>query len=358
MRWKHVVAGVVVTVAAIAAAPSTVGARRDGGTVNVVVRGVEPFVIQDVNGDLRGFSVDLAREIAHDAGYTVAFTVVSTVTQQLDAVKNGTADAAIGAITITSAREDIVDFSQPTFESGIQIAVADRSQSLSAGMIADQVFTRFLLGILILMVVGTLLTGLAIWLLERRRNPDFAGGGWRGAFEGVWWATVTLFTIGYGDKVPKRGLSRLIAMVWMFAGVLMVATLTAEVTANLTVDRIDGDISSITQLYDKHVVTITDSTSADLLKRNGVGFTTVDDPGEAILMVEKREVDAFVYDAAVLQYLASRNPGVRVTGPIVQFESYGIAFAPGSPLRKPVNRALLQLREDGTYKRLFDTYFG
>ncbi len=38
-------------------------------------------------------------------------------------------------------------------------------------------------------------------------------------------------------------------------------------------------------------------------------------------------------------------------------EDYGIALPLGSPWRKRVNAALLQMREDGTYQRLYEKWF-
>ena len=49
---------------------------------------------------------------------------------------------------------------------------------------------------------------------------------------------------------------------------------------------------------------------------------------------------------------------MRIAGPILEPEAYGIAFPSGSALRETVNQALLVVREDGTYARLFDNYFG
>jgi len=47
-----------------------------------------------------------------------------------------------------------------------------------------------------------------------------------------------------------------------------------------------------------------------------------------------------------------------VVGPIFQDESYGIALPTGSPLREPINEALLTLRQDGTYDAICERWFG
>jgi voltage-gated potassium channel len=47
------------------------------------------------------------------------------------------------------------------------------------------------------------------------------------ALDGLWWAVVTVTTVGYGDLVPKTETGRLIGTVVMFAGIGFVAVLTA-----------------------------------------------------------------------------------------------------------------------------------
>jgi hypothetical protein len=60
-------------------------------------------------------------------------------------------------------------------------------------------------------------------LLERHRNSDVERRGRRGASAGIWWASVTLFTVEYGDAVLRRLPSRVVTITWMFTGVLFVA---------------------------------------------------------------------------------------------------------------------------------------
>ena len=328
-------------------------------TVRVAVRPIAPFVTQSSDGELSGFSVDLARAIAAKGGVGLRFVVVKTVQDQLAALQDGEADAAIGAISITAKREDSVDFSQPMFQTGIQIAVTDKPAGFSFRTLADQVFTRSLLVVILIIVLGTFMTGTIVWLLERKRgNNEFSQPGWRGVFDGIWWSTVTLFTIGYGDKVPRRLTSRLIAIAWMFCGILLVATLTAEVTAGLTVDQLDQRITSLSDLAGKHVVSVEGTTSGDLLSSKGIEYDAVDDIEQAYDDVAADRADAVVYDAAVLRYSIAQRGGVRLVGDLLKPENYGIAFPNGSPLREPVNRGLLSVSEDGTYDRLVDSYFG
>jgi voltage-gated potassium channel len=47
------------------------------------------------------------------------------------------------------------------------------------------------------------------------------------AWDGVWWAIVTVTTVGYGDTFPQTDAGRLIAIAVMFVGIGFIAILTA-----------------------------------------------------------------------------------------------------------------------------------
>lgn len=322
------------------------------------VRLLEPFVIERSDGSLGGFSIDLAREIARLTDSDIEFVIVDSVGAQLSAVEEGRADAAIGAISITAERESRLDFSQPMFSSGIQIAIPGSADRISFRRILAQLFNPNVLFLLLGVTGVAIVLGTIVWLIERRDNPDFEGSGAHGAFGGIWWAIVTLFTIGYGDQVPRRIASRLLAMLWMLIGVLAIATLTAEVTANVTVDRIEIGVDDVADLADKDVLTIPGTTSDDFLRSNGVVPRPVAEPIDAVGELERGDADAFVFDAAIIRYLVAESTSMELAGPVLQPESYGIAFPEDSVRVEQVDQALLTLRENGTYARLELAYFG
>ena len=70
-------------------------------------------------------------------------------------------------------------------------------------------------------------------------------------------------------------------------------------------------------------------------------------------------VQTMVFDTPTLQYLAAKrgNGVLRFVGPIFAPQKYGIAVPDGGPLRKRINKALLEMYEDGRYRALYDKWF-
>lgn len=78
---------------------------------------------------------------------------------------------------------------------------------------------RALSGCLILIVGAALIAAALMHFAEHEAQPDKFGT----KPDSLWWAIVTLGTVGYGDAVPITVLGRLIASLTIFCGLLMVA---------------------------------------------------------------------------------------------------------------------------------------
>lgn len=326
--------------------------------LKVVTKAIEPFVFV-VNGEVNGFSIDLWEALAYDTGLQFEYEIVTTVQEQLDAVEHNKADVAIAAITITEKREESVDFSHSYFESGLGILTHRRGETRFSDILrvlSSPPILRILAGLIINVIVGAHV----IWLIERRRNPEFPRSYPKGVWEGIWWSAVTITTVGYGDKIPISRLGRVVAMFWMFAGLFIIANFTAGVTTELTFQRLHGTINGPEDLPGKHIVTVEGSTANAWLTDRRIKHSTVETVDDAYALLDNRIAQAVVYDYPVLLFRALQHPdrGYIVPGDAFNTEVYGIALPQGSPLREEINRSLLRLKEGGVYDEIYAKWYG
>ena len=61
--------------------------------------------------------------------------------------------------------------------------------------------------------------------------------------DGLWWALVTITTVGYGDITPLTNLGRIIASALMVMGIGFIATITAAVSSYFISSFGDKDIT-------------------------------------------------------------------------------------------------------------------
>ena len=85
---------------------------------------------------------------------------------------------------------------------------------------------------------------IAVHLLERDGQPGFSS-----VWDGLWWATVTITTTGYGDIVPRTALGRVIAVMVILTGFGLVPTVTAMVATIFVTRRLKEErgLEQITQ---------------------------------------------------------------------------------------------------------------
>jgi voltage-gated potassium channel len=78
---------------------------------------------------------------------------------------------------------------------------------------------RALIGCFVILLGATLISATAMHLVEQYAQPQKFGT----IPDAMWWAIVTLGTIGYGDVVPITPLGRLVAGATIFGGLIMIA---------------------------------------------------------------------------------------------------------------------------------------
>ncbi|MBA2270258.1 MAG: transporter substrate-binding domain-containing protein [Chthoniobacterales bacterium] len=352
-------------VAAHAQEPAPPPAASPRKPLTVVTRTITPFVIEK-NGRLAGYSIELWGRVVREARLPfdpdTGYKVVENVTQMLDELRSGRANAGVAAVSITSEREKAIDFSYPFKESGLQILTKEQPGS-SFSKIVGGLFKGDILWLLGGLFIVLLLNSHIIWFLERKKNAEsFPEGYVAGIWEAVWWSICTIITGGCENKAPLGVAGRLTAIVWMLAGAALFTYITATITSAMTVDTLNSDIQSVADLKSRKwsVGTLSGSTAQAFLERQGLTVTTYPDVEAACAALADDKVKAVIYDAPMLLYYAKNNPDKQlgVVGELFEKQSYGIGVPQGSPYRKEITRAILALREQGFFEELENKYFG
>ena len=317
--------------------------------LKVGLTGQAPFVIR--NGQLQeGISLDVWQSLASDNGLEYRLIPQSNPEQGLDAVEQGRLDLLIGPISITASRlaRPEIDFTQPYFFAKAGVLLPMKAPTLFSRfqvLFGWAAMSSVLLLLTILVAVGGL-----IWLAERRQNSSqFPRAVVPGVTNGMWFALVTLTTVGYGDKAPVTRLGKGITSAWMVISLIAVSSITAGLASAFTLflsGASDEGIRSAEGLKEVRVGVVEGTSGQELAKRGSMRTVPVASLVEAIALLEQGDVEAVVFDRPAIRYHLKNHPErkVRLAPFTLAEETYGFALPADSPLRTPLDVSVLKMQ--------------
>jgi polar amino acid transport system substrate-binding protein len=365
--WMLVVAMLGGAIAAPAysqtAGPAPTSAPGETHDLRVAALAIPPFVMEQ-NGSLTGFNIDLWNAVAAGLKLKTSYQITPDASALEEAMRSKSADLTVAPVFITSARDEVFDFSIPTLRAGLQILVRDSGQTAqTTNPLWDMlrlIFSRttaLWLGMALLLV---LIPAHLVWLFERRKQDGMISSRnyFPGIFEAMFWAISTLTS--QASDMPHQWVGRIFSIFWMFAGVVFVAFYTAQLTTTLTVEQIRGAIEGPSDLPGKQVATLAGSTGVDYLTAQNAQVQEFATPDQMYKALLDKKVDAVVAPAPILLYYAAHDGKGRAktVGPEFNTAPAAIMVQLDSPLRRKINLALIALRENGTYQRIYDKWFG
>lgn len=349
----------VIASALVAAAVTPRATSAEPQRLRVGVVGAEPFVVREGEA-LTGISVEVWTEVSRGASLTSELVPMSSVPEALDAVSRNEVDVVVGPISITSERAEKVRFTQPYFQSSLGILAARDDASLWARI--SPFFSRAFAYAVGGLFVVLLAVGALVWLFERKRNSaHFPESPVPGIANGVWFALVTMTTVGYGDRAPVTTAGRFVSGVWMIVALITASSLTAGIASTLTLASLaPARVETAEQLSGRKVAVVRGTPGVRFAQRMNARPLLVANMLEGVARVVRGEVDALVFDRPMLLHHLKRNPeldlGVSRASYVPQ--GYGFALPLDTTLQHTLNVALLRESESGRVRRIAEEWLG
>ena len=333
--------------------------KKSTDNFTVGYAGSEPFVVNEDN-KWKGISVEIWDLVAQESQIKYTPKAYASVAEALSDLANGKIDAVVGPVSITSDRAEIVEFSQPYFQSslGILSRVDDPSFfDRIAPLFTVNLLYALIIFLFILGCVGTLL-----WLAERKASPDqFPYEPVKGIANGMWCAIVTMSTTGYGDIAPVTLMGRVVAGSWMIISILFATTMVAGIASSLTLSGLGKNtISSAEQFENKKIAVLNNSPSVDFVTEYNGKTVLVESLEEAYAMLKDNKVQGVVFDKPQLNYFLEKNHDEKMTISVAEYlkQGYGFAFCLHSDKVSNFNINLLKLKEDDVLKDISLKWLG
>ena len=341
---------------AIAQSTGSEAVSAVGADLTVGVRHQPPFVIKtetESGNDWDGVGVQLWREVAEDLDISYEWKEIAEGDEVAQLNSEGV-DVVVSAIA-TPEGEQQVDFTQSYYISSLGIAQPRQRKLLNiAGSVLSPRFLKVCLWLsLLLLAVGAI-----VWFFEHSQNEDmYASSPKKGLWDSFWWAGVTLTTIGYGDKAPVTTGGRIVALLWMLVAIGITSSLTATITSVASQDT-TGRLTNPAMLKSMSIGTVENSSAVDVLQQQQIDFQRFSSPQAGMSAVDSGDLDAFVYDAALMRYLNKNefNHRLAVAASNLQTGHHVFAMAENAPLLESINTEVIAAQTEPDWPSLLERF--
>ena len=324
-------------------------------TLKVAVHEISPLVMKS-GETYSGFDIETVESVAEQLGVEIQYVYAEKFTDLFELIDKGDADIGMGGVTINYQREVDYDFPHPYKKSGMGILIRDEGESDIIGALRI-VFNGSFKKIWVAFILMVILAAHIVWFTERG-SPAFNDKYIIGIWEGLWYSVVTVTTVGYGDKVPQKTLSKFVAVFVMLIGIGVAGIAMSQLSAVMNVQMFEYSVNTPKDLKGKKVAIVAGTTSEEVAAKYHAHVNKANSIDEAVLMLEAKRVDAVVFDAPTLQYYAMNSVNLTTVGGIFDIQDYGILLPEGSKYKEQISLNILKLKSTGKYNKMLSKWFG
>uniref|UniRef100_A0A8C4ZES3 Glutamate receptor n=1 Tax=Gadus morhua TaxID=8049 RepID=A0A8C4ZES3_GADMO len=327
----------------------------------------------------KGFCIDILKKIAKYVKFTYDLYLVTNGKhgKKINNVWNGMVGEVSGGVLGGNETHSEEEYSRYERLTGLPVHILNAALSC-ASLSPPEPFSASVWVMMFVMLL--LVTAMAVFMFEYisplgfNRNlaqgrdphgPSFTMG------KAVWLLWGLVFNNSVPVQNPKGTTSKFIVSVWAFFAVIFLASYTANLAAFMIQEEF---VDQVTGLSDNKFQnpyaysppfrfgTVPNGSTERNIRKNYPDMhqymikyhqTGVVD---ALVSLKTGKLDAFIYDAAVLNYMAGRDEGCKLvtigSGYIFATTGYGIALQKGSYWKRQVDLAILAIIGDGEMEEL------
>lgn len=319
-----------------------------------------PFAQKDESGEWSGLAIDLWERVAAQMDKPFDYVDVS-LEDAIRETADGRLDVVAGAIAISAERERRLDFTQPFLATSAAVAVTKQTRLPHWVDFVRDVMNHGMVSILALLVGAILVFSVVLWLVERRNNDThFGGKPIHGFGSALWFAAVTMTTVGYGDKTPRTVFGRTLVFFWMFFGIFVVGVFTATLASSIAISRTQTSITRLTDLASYRNGVLEGSLLQEMLRGMGIPSRSFPSVEDGLVALDAGEINAFVDLEVTLRYVINQNYPGRMFTESLPSAHVGMAFAirPRFGLLEPVNIALIEATTGSAWSQEIERWVG
>ena len=375
------------------AVPSDSPFSLENQTLTIVTLEESPFVMarKGPEGNLKyeGYCIDLLTKLCEKLNFDYKLYLVpdgqfgaqdilnGEWNGMVKEIINGKADIALASFTISPARQNVIDFTQPFIDLGLTILMKTTKTDQAVFFSFLKPFTNTLW---LLIALSSIFVAFLLWFFSTFSPYGFYGRSVQTPFHkapkdylkrrhalrltNALWSSLVYYVGQSADALhPVSASGRLTVAMYWFAIIIILSTYTANLAAVLTIRSFNSPISGVEDLARQKEIlygTVKNSQPEAFFMTSPIpSFVTmyqfmkyhktmVQDSEEGILKV-KQGGYAFIWDSVVLEHVVHTSECGTLTtvGKLFGKIGYGLGLPKDSLYTKQISTVILELRHKG-----------